>query len=127
MNLVFTCREFAGTDLALPPNTLLTGSCIPSGPRGDEPREFPWHRLNANKPLVYASLGSFFCNVRPDLLQLFAEAIHSLDAQLLISAGEWCKSDAARALAGDTLVLPYVPQLSVLQRVTAFISHGGAN
>ena len=56
-----------------------------------------------------------------------AEAAAPLSVQLVISAGGLAETDFADSLAGDVLVAPYAPQLELLGRAQAFVSHGGAN
>jgi zeaxanthin glucosyltransferase len=52
----------------------------------DAPVDFPWSRLDPNRPLVYASMGT----LQNGILQTFrmiAEACAGLDLQLMISLG----------------------------------------
>lgn len=85
---------------------------------------FPWHRLNAEKKLVYASLGTLQ-NGKEDVFAKFAEACEPLNVQLLVTHGGALGRDAA--FVGDTVVVPYAPQLDVLARAAATLTHAGLN
>jgi MGT family glycosyltransferase len=125
-NVVFTTRDFVG-DLALPPNTYLVGPSVPLGPRGDEPA-FPWEQLRRDRPVVYAAFGSV--HTREGLADIIAplrEAARRLGAQLVVSSEALAAQGSAPAGADDCLVVPYAPQRQLLERVDAFLTHGGAN
>lgn len=88
-----------------------------------EEADFPFDELR-DAPLVYISLGTLF-NDRPDLFQLCFDALGDLDIQVLLSRG---KADATQSklVAPDNFrIESYVPQLSVLSRSAAFVTHGG--
>lgn len=123
MNGVFTTRAYVG-DVALPPQTWLLGPSIPPGERGDEV-DFPWDALDG-RPLVYASFGSQISH-QPRIFSLLAAATEPMGVQLVISCGALASSSWARALPAHVLPVAYAPQLKILQRARAFITHGGAN
>lgn len=120
LNVVYTTPEYAGW-APLPPRTHLVGAAIPPERRGDE-TPFPWERREPGRPLVYASFGSQI-SWQPEIFRLVAEACRELGAQVVMSAG----SLAAELDGGDVVALPYVPQLEILSRAGAFVTHGGAN
>lgn len=123
-NVVFATRALVG-DVPLPLRTLLVGPSIPRGARGDEV-DFPWDRLAADRPIVHAAFGSVHTRERlGDLVLPLAEATAGLGAQLVISSE--ALSRELPCLPGDPLIVPYSPQLRLLQRVSAFVTHGGAN
>jgi UDP:flavonoid glycosyltransferase YjiC (YdhE family) len=115
--VAFTTEALVGA----PPDgvTLAGPSLDPS--RGDEP-EFPWERLDG-RPLVYVSLGSQIY-WQPRIFERAIAAARGRGVQLVIAAGE-----LAGALdAGDgAIVVRYAPQLALLERARAMITHGGAN
>jgi zeaxanthin glucosyltransferase len=88
------------------------------------PVPFPYERLNG-KPLVYASFGTVQ-NRRQEVFQLMAAACAELDVQLILSTGRGCAIDSTR-LAGRPVVVDYAPQLEVLKKASACITHGGLN
>jgi zeaxanthin glucosyltransferase len=87
--------------------------------------EFPWERLDGS-PLVYASLGTIQ-NGSETVFRTIAEACARLDAQLVISLGGGLDPDRLGKLAGDPVVVRYAPQLKILKRAAAVITHAGLN
>ena len=124
LNVVFSTEALIG-NVPLPPRTYLVGPSIPSAQRGDEV-EFPWDKLATDRRIVYASFGSII-SWQPDLFATIAEAAASLHVQLVLSAGELANTDFAAKLPANTLCVAYVPQMALLERTDAFITHGGAN
>lgn len=78
----------------------------------------------SDRPLVYISLGTLF-NDRPDLFQLCFDALGDLDVQVLLSRGKASAQHSALTAPENFLIESYVPQLSVLRRAAAFVTHGG--
>ncbi|HKB40941.1 MAG TPA: glycosyltransferase [Gemmataceae bacterium] len=125
-NVVFTTRDFVG-DLALPPNTQLVGPSTPLGQRGDEPA-FPWEKLRQDRPVVYAAFGSVHTREGlADIVTPLREAAARLGAQLVVSSEALAAGGSGPAGQDDCLVVPYAPQRQLLERVDAFLTHGGAN
>jgi UDP:flavonoid glycosyltransferase YjiC (YdhE family) len=98
-----------------------TGPFVEGGLRA--PVEFPWERLDG-RPLVYASLGTLQ-NGSEAIFRTIAEACAGLDAQLVISLGGGL--DPARLGALQGVVVAYAPQLELLKRAAAVITHAGLN
>jgi len=100
-----------------------------TGPFVDERQrpaiEFPWERLDG-RPLVYASLGTLQ-NGLEAIFRTIAAACAGLDAQLVISLGGGLERERLRALAGDPIVVRFAPQLEILKRASAVITHAGLN
>ncbi len=88
------------------------------------PVPFPYERLDG-KPLVYATFGTVQ-NRRQGAYHLMAAACADLDVQLVISTGRGCAIDSAQ-LAGQPIVVDYAPQLDLMNRAVACITHGGLN
>jgi zeaxanthin glucosyltransferase len=78
---------------------------------------FPWDRLEG-KRLVYASMGTFRNALHRPFAKI-ARACADLDVQLVISLGG--------QLPGAPIVVPYAPQLDLLNRASIAITHGGLN
>jgi zeaxanthin glucosyltransferase len=113
--------EFATT--TRPPNLHYTGPFVDDQQR--PPFAFPWHRLDG-RPLVYASLGTLQ-NGSEEAFRIIAEACTGLDAQLVLSLGGGLNPSRLGALPGDPVVVSYAPQLQLLQRAAAVITHAGLN
>ncbi|WP_133646930.1 glycosyltransferase [Paraburkholderia flava] len=122
LTLAFTTEELVGKP---PVGVELVGPALPSGPRGDE-TSFPWERIDADRPLVYMSLGSQLY-YHPDLFAKVIDATRKTSAQLVLSAGELVDADVLPTDDERVIAVRYAPQLALLQRTHAFISHGGAN
>jgi zeaxanthin glucosyltransferase len=123
-NVVFGTEELVG-DVFPPRRTWLVGPTIAPRPRGDE-TAFPFDRIPEDKPLVYASFGSVHTRLSGDgVIDALVAATAKLGATLVIS------SEAVAARAGElpdhTIATPYIPQLEMLARADAFVTHGGAN
>jgi len=84
--------------------------------------------LDANRPFVFASLGTLQ-GQRYGLFRRIAHACRQLDAQLLIAHCGGLEERQARALEriGSTRVVGFAPQLAVLERADAIVSHAGSN
>jgi MGT family glycosyltransferase len=93
---------------------------------GRAPVDFPWERLDAGRPLVYASMGTLQNGVLRTF-QMIAEACAELDLQLVISLGGGQDPALLGNLPGDPVVVGYAPQLDLIRRSTLTISHGGLN
>lgn len=84
--------------------------------------------VSSMRPFVYASLGTLVSQ-RFGLFKRIAQACRQQGAQLLIAHCGGLDEAQVRALEaiGDTRVHAFVPQLAVLARADAVISHAGAN
>ena len=87
--------------------------------------DFDWSRLDG-RPLVYASLGTLQ-NGSEDVFRIIAEACASLPVQLVISLGGGLDPERLGVLSGDPLVVTYAPQLQLVKRAAAVITHAGIN
>ena len=84
--------------------------------------DFPWNQLEDDRPFVYASLGSQVFH-QPRIFASLVVAARDEPHSLVISAG-----DLAAAISGrGALATPYAPQLALLPRAAAMVTHGGAN
>ena len=90
----------------------------------DERVPFPWDRLDG-RPLVYASLGTLQNRQRP-LFDAILEGAAGLPVQLVLSFG---RADAAwdGPVPSNAIVVPYAPQLPLLDRAVAVVTHSGLN
>lgn len=77
-------------------------------------------------PLIYASLGTLY-NERPDFFANVLEALRDHPGPVLLSIGDRLDPAALGELPANAIVRRSVPQLAVLARAEAFITHGGMN
>jgi zeaxanthin glucosyltransferase len=84
--------------------------------------------VSSTRPFVYASLGTLVSQ-RFGLFKRIAQACQRQGAQLLVAHCGGLDDAQVRSLEaiGDTRVHAFVPQLAVLARADAVISHAGAN
>jgi len=94
-------------------------------PGGYQPVPFPWDRLD-DRPLIYASLGTLQNRVE-GTFRTIAEACDGLDAQLVISTGHGVAPEKLGELPGRPIVVPYAPQLDLLNRSAVAVTHAGLN
>jgi len=126
-NVTFATAALVGDDPGIDARNELVGPSLPTGARGDEPADFDWTWRDPSRPLVYASFGTLFWRRAHDHFGPIARACATVGAQLLLGAGAFADSAHALELPGDVHVVAYAPQLEVLGRAAAFVTHGGAN
>jgi zeaxanthin glucosyltransferase len=90
--------------------------------------DFPWDRLDANRPLIYCALGTYIWfdgQAYENFFRAVAEAARrDTRYQWVLATG----NAATVADAPDNLiVVRQAPQLDLLKRAAIMINHGGAN
>lgn len=90
----------------------------------DRSVSFPWDRLDG-RPLVFASMGTLQNKLR-HVYASIAEAVRGLDVQLVLSLGSPDASLDA-PVPENVIVVPFAPQLQLLDRASAVITHAGLN
>lgn len=93
-------------------------------PHRDQDRPFPWDRLDG-RPLLYASLGTVQ-NRMAHLYTVIAGACEGLDVQLVLALGR-PEGTLDCPLPRGAIVVPYAPQVALLQKAAAVITHAGLN
>jgi MGT family glycosyltransferase len=116
--------EFEFPDRKWPAAFRFTGPWIDSGAR--TPLPFPWERLDPNRPLIYASMGTLQ-NGQFHVFEQIAAACAGTGAQIVISLGGGGRPEDLPPLAGDPLVVAAAPQLELLRRATLCVTHAGLN
>ncbi|MBI5515620.1 MAG: glycosyltransferase [Deltaproteobacteria bacterium] len=122
LTVAFTTPTFVGREV---PGVRQVGPSLPRGPRGDE-APFPWESLRPERPLVYVSFGSQVYH-QPGLFRLVLEAVRGRPVDLALSVSELLGTDALGPLPPNAVAVRYTPQLQVLARASALVTHGGAN
>lgn len=113
-----------------PPHFHHIGSLAATRPENAS-HDFPWDWLDG-RPLVYASLGTVPDGTNRKVLQRILTACAPLDAQVVLTIGKWEENArASRAMPKDipanALVVDFAPQLELLSKATALITHAGIN
>ena len=115
--------EFEFTRRNLPACFHFTG---PFARRSDRPpTPFPWDRLHG-KPLIYASFGTTQ-NRNRHLYDAVAKVTANLDAQVVLSLGGAETVELPKELPENLLVVPFAPQLEILEQAALMITHAGMN
>ena len=94
------------------------GSAVRDEPVDAEVESF----LESPEPFVYVSFGSFL-SVRDDVLARVASALASLGVRAAIATG----SGSLDAVPEGWLVREFLPQVTLLKRAAAAVTHGGNN
>jgi len=114
----FTTRELIG-DEPLGDNVSLVG---PSFARRRETTPFPWEWLDG-RPLVLVSLGTVNADVGARFFREASKACGALPIQAVFVA----PAEVVGPVADNIKVCDYVPQLAMLERASAVVSHAGHN
>lgn len=122
LTLVYTSREFQPCAASFDDRYRFIGPLL--GPRGDD-STFPWSTIT-HPVLLYVSLGTLF-NANPEFYRSCFDAFGGLDAQVVLSIGKTISIESLGRPPANILVHAHVPQLQILERAAAFVTHGGMN
>lgn len=122
INLVASAESIEAPRNNLTDCTFFIGPCF--GKRVEE--NFPFDQLKPDKFKIYVSLGTVFNN-KPEVFRKIMRALDTPDYQVIISAGGAYQELKKNAIPQNITVYSTVPQISLLNKVDLFISHGGNN
>ncbi len=125
LNLTLTTEELEAPREPPPSTTYFVGPCF-AGRRAANSIEFPFDRLSVTCPKIFVSLGTVF-NSKPRVFRKIIEGFADGRYQLIVSAGRAFDRLKSRLLPKHILLFESVPQIELLERVDAVISHGGNN
>ncbi|WP_110180684.1 glycosyltransferase [Nocardioides solisilvae] len=117
--LAYTTAELVGP-LAVEAPVTFVGPAIAGRPESDD---FPWDRIDPSVPTVLVSLGTLNAEAGARFWQVAAEACRGQRWQAVFVAPPELVPDAP----ANVLVRRHVPQLALLHRVDAVVSHAGHN
>jgi zeaxanthin glucosyltransferase len=93
---------------------------------GREPVDFPWQRITG-EPLIYASMGTLL-NGRPDVFRTIISAVaKNKGLQLVLSIGDQIDPRELEPTPKNAVIVKRAPQLELLTRASACITHAGLN
>ena len=95
---------------------------------GREEPPFDWAQVDGSRRLLYCSLGSqsHLIQGSRDFFRTVVEALASRpEWQLILAAGSHLRADEFAPLPPNALVVSSAPQLSILPKASAMITHGG--
>lgn len=117
--LVFSTRRLVGEHRSFPPHYAFVGPSISDRP---EPDLFPWDWLEPDVPHVLVSLGTLNTAAGSRFFSVAGEALAGEHLQAIFVA-----PPEAVPPAPNLLVRRRVPQLALMKRLDAVVSHGGHN
>ena len=91
--------------------------------RDSESAPFPWEKLDG-RPLVYASLGTML--KRQSVYRAILDGCAELPVQVVLSLGQQGAA-CDFAVPPNAIVVPFAPQLTLLDRARVLITHAGLN
>lgn len=118
--LAYTTEALYGPDQPRPPGTCFVGPALADRPAA---APFPWEWLDPELPSVLVSLGTLNAEVGGRFFREAAAALADEPLQAVFVAPPELVPDPP----ANVLVAARVPQLPLLERVSAVISHGGHN
>lgn len=121
-NIVYTTREFNGDDAVTEPQYLFAG---PSMERAKNTESVDLSGIE-NRKLLYISLGSLNTDFL-DFYKMCICAFENTDYYVCMSIGTKCEVDQLGELPDNFLVKNVFPQLEILDKADAFITHAGFN
>ncbi|HEX8700512.1 MAG TPA: glycosyltransferase [Myxococcaceae bacterium] len=126
--MILAPRQFIMPEGSVDPRYLLVGPSIDL--ERAEPA-FPWERLAADKPLILFSMGSMGGYSRSLERQLLHTVLAAAKArpqwQFVFAVNPTHEATSFDGLAPNVVAVKYAPQLQLLQRAAALITHGGFN
>jgi MGT family glycosyltransferase len=121
-NVTYTSRLFQPLAEAFDGGRFrFVGPCFEFRP---EAPPFPFEWLDG-RPLVLVSLGTVYGN--PQFLRMCLEELADGPWQVVTSTGGCLPVESLGAIAGNCIVRSFVPQIEILRRAAAFVTHGGMN
>jgi len=122
LNIVYTSRYFQPCADSFDERFQFIGPSIASRLETDV---FDWGKV-LHPVVVYVSLGTIF-NEDPVFLRNCFEALRAADCQVILAIGSNLSAESVGPIPANFIVQARVPQLAVLARAAAFITHGGMN
>lgn len=122
LNLIFTSEAFHPDNGFIDDRFSFVGPSINPATRDGD---FPFDALRDDK-VVYISLGTIN-HLDMDFYRTAFAAFADYPAQFVLSVGKNTDIGQLGNIPSNFIVRQYVPQLSILQRADAFITHGGMN
>ena len=84
-----------------------------------------WLERDDHRPLVLVSLGTFL-SARDDVLSVIVEGLRRADVRVALAVGS-ADPNVLGLLPAEWLVAPYLPQVAILERASALVTHAGNN
>jgi MGT family glycosyltransferase len=122
-NVVYTSQLFQPLAEAFDGHRFrFVGPCFEFRP---EAPPFPFERLDG-RPLVLVSLGTVYGN-HPRFFRTCLEELADTPWQVILSTGGNFRAENLGPAPENFIVRSFVPQVEILRRCAAFVTHGGMN
>lgn len=105
------------------PRHAFIGSAV--RPETADPDTVAWLARPDRRPIVVVSLGTFLA-ARTDVLSRIAAALRRVDVRVAMAIGQ-AEPSALGELPPDWLVRASLPQVTLLERASVLVTHGGNN
>jgi len=127
LNVVYTSRHFQPCAESFDDRFLFIGPSIDlrCAAVSTATVSTPWKEAS-QADLIYISLGTLF-NADPMFYRTCFEAFRGQNVRVIMSIGTTVTEASVGSPPSNVTVLPWVPQLEVLERASVFVSHGGMN
>ncbi|MFC5448651.1 macrolide family glycosyltransferase [Paenibacillus aestuarii] len=122
LTIVYTTKEFQPVGDAFDPSYKFVGPSIVSR---SVPEDFDLTAIKG-KDVIYISLGTVF-NQAMEFYKLCFEALGTTEHTIVMSIGNKVQLADLGEVPANFVVMPYVPQMEVLQHARLFVTHGGMN
>ncbi|EST37935.1 hypothetical protein N566_10200 [Streptomycetaceae bacterium MP113-05] len=118
--MVFVPPEFQPGADTFDDRHVFVGPCI-----GDRAHQGDWQPPADGRPVVLVALGSFGYENQAEFYRHALGALAELPWHVVMSLGGLVTADDLGTLPPNVEARPWVPQLSVLEHASAFVSHAG--
>lgn len=122
LNIVYASRYFQPCGETFDERFVFAGPPVEARAEEDG---FAWESLTSGE-VVYVSMGTLFNEDAGFYRECFA-ALGDEDLQVVLAVGENVRMEELRRVPENFIVERRVPQLAVLERAAAFVTHGGVN
>lgn len=124
LGLAYTTEALEYERPNLPEQIHYIGPSI-STQRGEDKIPFPWDWLD-DRPLVLVSLGTIFNGSKKFFVKVM-EASRGQPWQAVAKTSEYMNTENWRNIPENVRFVPFIPQLTLLKRARAMVSHAGVN
>ena len=125
LSMVPTTDAYAYPRRSVPDQIMYVGP-VTSPQRGDIHDDFPWEWFDDERPTVYMSMGTVVGAI--DIFKAVLRiAIKNPNWKAVFAIGRGTSIDLLGPIPENVIVRNFVPQLEILRRVDAVVSHGGNN
>jgi MGT family glycosyltransferase len=100
-------------------------------PAEEDLPDFPWEKLNKDRPMVYIATGTLFSEFYKDFYKNTLEALREenfpIPVQVVMAMGKQELIDELGDIPSNFIVVPYAPQIKLLPKASVVVTHGGVN